>query len=199
MGFFDNTGDTSSYHWEHSYTKRLGYGAIACIDDDGDGDLDLLFSGGNKVSVVYNTGNINEPFFKDAHILKFEIAEQEINGLALSDLNSDGKNDLIIGTYFGGLFRYDNMGILQGIEQRKQEDILLFPNPTDNQATIIGLNQNVSNYELSIYNSIGKLIDRRNIVNNMSISFLEYTSGLYIYKIFQNNCIIKTDKILIMK
>jgi len=199
VGFFNNTGDSSSYCWEHSHTKRLGRGAITCLDDDGDGDLDLLFSFFNKVSVVYNIGNIYEPFFEYMHYYRIEIADQYISGLALSDLNNNGENDLIIGTYFGGLYRYDNMGIIQSVAHRNQEDILLFPNPTGNQATISGLNTDINNYELSIYNNNGKFINRRTIVNNMPISFLEYTSGMYIYKIFQNNIIIKTGKILIMK
>ena len=199
VDFFENTGDSSTYYWEYSQTQELGYGAINCLDDDGDGDLDLLFSFFYQVSVIHNIGNSFEPIFEPIHHSRIEVVDQTLKGLALSDLNADGKNDLVIGTEYGGLYRYDNMGIVQGIEHINNEEILVFPNPTNNQVTISGLTTNRSNYELNIYNSFGKLIGKQAIVNNVQISFLGHPSGMYIYKILENDNIINSGKIIVLK
>lgn len=196
VDFFENVGDSTLYNWEFSSSQVLGYGSIACVDDDNDNDLDLLFGFISAVTVVQNTGNINKPVFNFLHSLKIEKTNNVFSGIAIADLNNDFHKDLVIGTASGGLLRFDNKGFTDGIEIFDNEYITIFPNPTSNYITISGLNLPASNYNFFIYSNFGQLVGKFEI-NNTAISLSALKNGLYIYKLQQDKTFIKTGKLII--
>lgn len=195
IDFFENTGDPISYNWEFSFSDVLGYGAISCFDDDNDNDLDLLFGFWSSITVVHNTGNKNRPEYQFAHTPKIKLASPDINGISMTDLNGDGTSDLIIGTLLGGLLRYDNKGFTEGIDAISEEIITIFPNPTQGDIFISGLDFNSSEYQFLIFDNLGKQLERF-ILNDTHISLSSLQSGLYFYKILQDDSIICTGKIV---
>lgn len=199
VDFFENTGDATSYKWEFSSSKILGLGSIACIDDDKDNDLDLLFAFMNVITVVHNTGTINEPEFNYLHTLKIKTSIfPGFRGTALIDLNNDNYKDLVVGTYSGGLLRFDNKGFIGNIETLSYDSVSIFPNPATNNVSINGLDLSISKYDFSIYSLSGKLVGKYEIGNKTtSLSLLE--SGLYIYEIRKGKKLIKTGKLVIEK
>jgi hypothetical protein len=196
VDFFENIGDSNNPVWEFSSSSILGYGAIDCIDDDNDGDLDLLFGFQSEISVVLNTGTKYEPLFEPYHNTKLNISGNDISGIQIIDLNNDVKDDLIIGTKNGGLLRYDNQGFIDKISTHYETNIRIYPNPANNEITISGLDSDNLNYEFNLYNIFGQLLDKIIISNDTKISLLGYTSGIYIFSISDDIEVLKTGKII---
>lgn len=197
VDFFENTGNSHSYNWEYAFSKIIAYGSVCCVDEDNDNDLDLMFGFMNRVYLARNKGSINEPVFEEYQLSrKLELANQDISGITTTDLNNDGKNDLVIGTQNGGLLRYDNKGYLDNIINIAQEKIALFPNPTDGKINISGLDFSNSDINFSLFDNESKLLLKFKI-DNSRVSLPSYNSGIYFYKITQDKEVIKTGKILI--
>ncbi len=198
VDFFENAGNVSNYHWEYSHTERHGFGANGCIDDDGDGDQDLMFTWRNLVSVVYNTGTLNNPVFEPLHHQKIEPSVS-VSGFAYADLSNDGKPDLILGTNDGGILRYDNQGLSQVMGTDSKSVVKLFPNPASDQISISGLAPDLRTYQLYIYDSSGELVYNNSINNNTQVSIRMLVSGNYLYKILYEYTIIDIGKIVVIK
>jgi len=196
VDFFTNTGDSIYYHWEYSYTQKLGYGAICCYDDDLDGDLDMMFSFWNHITLVKNIGNKWDPIFQPPHIEKIEIPDQWLWGIALTDLNNDGKEDLIIGTEYGGMYRYDNMGIVYNVNSIDKEVMTIYPNPAHSDLFISGIEFNKGKYCVSLFNSTGKFLEEFKLTKT-HFSVSGYAPGIYLYSISLDGKTIKSGKFII--
>lgn len=196
VDFFENTGDPISYNWEFSFSDVLGYGSILCVDDDNDKDLDLLFGYSNRVSLIQNRGNENEPSYQSNHTKIIELTSQIISGITSTDLNNDGRGDLLIGTHKGGLLRYDDKGFIEKVDDHLEETVRIFPNPTQCDVFICGLDYNKSEYQFLIFDYLGKQARQLRLTNNhISLSLLN--SGLYFYRILHGDNVISTGKIVI--
>jgi hypothetical protein len=79
---------------------------------------------------------------------------------------------------------------LQGdIENHNQENILIYPNPTFNNIKIIGL----ENPKTEIYSITGTLLLSS---KKKEINLANFKAGLYLVKLFNNNKVVKIDKLI---
>jgi len=204
VDFFENTGNITNPQWEYSSSKILGWGSIDAIDDDGDGDLDLMMGMFNQLSIISNKGTIYNPKFYPGHVNGIFDIDNSISGFSLVDLNNDGKKDLIAGTYAGGLLRFDNNGLkvgkddgyIDGIQNNSLQLINIYPNPTDSYIEISGLNFAIFNYTIDIYNNLGKLLLSEKLNTNRFL-IPDLSSGTYIIKIKTENDSFMTKKIIV--
>ncbi len=107
------------------------------------------------------------------------------------DVNNDGKRDLFVGNGGGGLSFFSSKGPDVGIEeimQKKNELILLFPNPVKQTLNITVDKIEVENGTVTITDILGKEIFAKNIkLNSETIDVNELQPGIYFVKIIISN------------
>jgi len=84
----------------------------------------------------------------------------------------------------------------QGIELQQITDINLFPNPAIDFIKI-SWKTNHSKLRFQIYNLFGHLVLDKPITNNETVSIIDLSSGLYIFKLTENNQLLGNGKIYI--
>jgi hypothetical protein len=78
----------------------------------------------------------------------------------------------------------------------KETKLSVYPNPASNQITF-EFNNNPQNSELQIYNSIGKLVFSKKLMDTKTnINTSKLSSGIYLYRIISNE-ISETGKFII--
>jgi hypothetical protein len=102
------------------------------------------------------------------------------------DLNSDGKMDLLIGNYAGGVGVYaiDDLNSVYA-PKKKEAEISVSPNPSSEriQITIASDNETEEGW-LEIYNMLGERLERRFFNGKaISISVSSLENGLYLCKV----------------
>ncbi|MCZ4317750.1 T9SS type A sorting domain-containing protein [Aequorivita viscosa] len=96
--------------------------------------------------------------------------------LAGNSFNS-GASDILVA-------RYDN--IILGTDEFQNIDFLLYPNPAKEQITI-ALNDVSSNYEVTIFNVLGKKVYASEIQKDGQIDVSGLASGTYLVKLNSDN------------
>lgn len=103
-------------------------------------------------------------------------------GAVVYDFDSDGKEDWIVGEYFGGLNYYKG-GVPDAIHEQLVETVHFYPNPVHET-----LHLSVLNGKAVIYDLAGKKIGEQTIANGQ-IDVRTCLPGVYIVKIIQENSI----------
>lgn len=114
----------------------------------------------------------------------------------LSDINSDGFLDLIVGNYEGGVSFYKGVTALttSNLDNFINFNFDLFPNPANNSFTIHILNlpdgrqAKDNEYILEVYNMMGQIIASEKISNNaLTLPTDNFSQGMYICKVSEIN------------
>ena len=114
------------------------------------------------------------------------------------DINGDGKMDLAIGNYCGGVAIYLGDTLTTGIletAQINEFDFSIFPNPTNNQFTVYGFQFPV---QIQILNSLGQIIFEKYISEKQELIKLNEPAGIYFCKVSGRN-FSKTKKLIVLK
>ncbi len=206
INYFENTGTSTLANFNSTPTNDFfggidilvpcctGYSSPFLTRLDSSGKYSLLVGTENGTIYQYDSieGNLNGSFnlidttFQNI----FEGIRSSISG---GDLNNNGKIDLVVGNYGGGLRIYKNLGatppqIIPKIDTLSFS-INIFPNPTSNNLTIhINGLLATEGIQIQIYNVIGQQIYSAKfnaIFNNwnLPISLAQFTNGVYVVKI----------------
>lgn len=101
---------------------------------------------------------------------------------ALSDLNDDGKLEMIVGNYAGGLQLFNaEINVNQSVEEMV-EGVLVYPNPAKSALTIVGRGIG----QIGVYDVLGRCLIRKNAASDeTTIDLDDLASGIYF---LQMNC-----------
>ena len=153
---------------------------ISDLDNDGKNEIITVHGGWNNASIYEQdiSGNYNS-----YQLLPLPYASSyDREGLAVGDINNDGKKDIVIANYNRGLDILYNSSTLSSIDYISKEEIIIYPNPTDNFIFLKSRNK----YPLySIFDMSGREIDK-GVIKNNSISCKHLESGQYILRLFSN-------------
>ena len=94
--------------------------------------------------------------------------------------------------------KYYNSNVSVGIGSFKEIDNKIYPNPF-NSSTTIQFSTPVYKAELNIYNTYGQLIKQIENISGQEIQLSRNNlpSGVYFFKLIENNKIIEADKLII--
>ncbi len=134
-------------------------------------------------------GNLNGTFtWVDSTFL--DIFQGSRTAPHLSDINSDGFLDLIVGNYEGGVSFYRGVTALttSNLDNFINFNFELFPNPANNSFTVHILNEENKTYTLEVFNMMGQIITSEKITNNtLTLRTDNFSQGMYICKVSEIN------------
>lgn len=170
--WYENTDGLGNFNPEHIITNLTnGASSVYTSDIDGDGDVDVLSSSAidNKIAWYENLDGLGN--FGNQQI----ITTSAINAYTVyaSDLNNDGKIDVLSASYFDNKVAwYKNLGVL-GIGDSKLNFFKIYPNPTQD---ILNIEAQQPIDAIKICNLQGQLIMED---SSSKVDVSQLTSGLY--------------------
>jgi len=109
----------------------------------------------------------------------------------VNDIDNDGFLNLFIGTDLGGLLHLEiDPNSTSGIEENKENQLLIYPNPSD-ETFFIHENSSKIN-EIQVFNSLGQQLDFQLTSTNtkMAITLNDVEKGIYFVRVrFEDNSI----------
>ncbi len=197
INYFVNTGSNEIPHFEMDESQGVFFPSFGGINTrkptfPGGSSAPILqtvgdslyFISGSENSGLYvhlvDTSDITTPFEK-LHDYWGDIWDGELISPSLSDIDSDGSLNLILGNRRGGLSMFETniseSGIINSSHLLSAENELLFyPNPTNDKVFIKNINS--LDYNLEIYSSTMQKMGEFNSMDEF-IDLQSFPSGIY--------------------
>jgi hypothetical protein len=140
---------------------------------------------GSEIGNMYFYDNIDGNLtgtFNRIDTTLFQINEGPRCAPFYEDITNDGKRDLFLGNYAGGLAFFNSTNVNQvGInELLTQENVDIFPNPASDKITVSVKDKSYSEIVISCFDVLGKEIFKINTVNRVTqIDVSQFSKGVY--------------------
>ncbi|PJB14695.1 MAG: hypothetical protein CO118_07275 [Flavobacteriales bacterium CG_4_9_14_3_um_filter_32_8] len=182
---FNLTTDSLGKVTTRRYYDPKGSSNPILINDSG---ITRLFSGSGN-GYLYEFGNIDGnlmgTFSMDSSYLN--IWEGISSFIAMADITNDGKLDMLVGNYSGGVAFYKGNSGVSIKETEVLNDFNIYPNPTEGLLHVDLENNNLNNANLKIVDLLGRTIHQQKVTTkNIVINITNYSTGIYLVK-FSNN------------
>ena len=146
--------------------------SVTAADFDSDGDIDLCVgSAGGKINIYQNTGSKSQPKFSAQPTSSFLLSGDFYLVVSNADINSDGKLDLVIGTFEGKLKIYLNTSVTGIISFAQSTHPLNAHSVSQNAAPFLADIDNDSLIDVLVGNSAGEILFLKNIGTNSSPTY----------------------------
>jgi hypothetical protein len=173
-----------------------GYAVPHFVDLDGNWHL---FLGARDGKMYYATGiedNVNPGQEFDIYVN--ELAAFNIkaySAFAIGDLNNNGRLELFAGSDLGGieLFEHDPNSNISVPEESWENQILVYPNPTENTVYIMNLPENA---RITVLNAVGQtLVSEQVTASQIQLNLDDYQRGIY-FLVIEADGVVKTVKVI---
>lgn len=194
--YYENTGSATSFQFSHVTDSLgsidmstlwyfLGYAFPNAVDRNGTWELYVGGAPGN-VSRYNNIDNNLNGVFTEADTALIGLYRPGRPSPAVADLNADGRLDVILGNYSGGVQYYAgiNPQDISTPELPEQTLWTLFPNPASERLQIAGLFEDAK-VDIAIYDLHGRQVLSSAYHGTMDISGL--SGGYYLVQVLQGD------------
>ncbi len=177
-GFFGGV-DVRQYGWTTGYSMPFMFSDA--------GITKLLV--GSEIGNIYLYDNIDANLtgtFNRVDTALFDINEGPRCAPFFEDISNDGKRDLFVGNYAGGLSFFNSINASQvGVgELLNEEDVSIFPNPSSDKITISIKDNSYSEMTVRCYDVLGKIVFEKNTFNKIiDINVSQFSKGMYVIQL----------------
>lgn len=195
VAYWKNTGTVSSANYilqtaslgnidVKSYGFLTGFSTPFAFDAAGITKVMVGSEAGNIYLYDQVDGNLSGSFNRVDTTL-FKINEGTRCSFFYDDITADGKKDLILGNYAGGLAFFNSTNVNSvGVEEEQFSDISVYPNPVSDLLTIARKDHDASEITLKLFDIMGREVYTNTTFNNrIQIDMSPYSKGLYILKL----------------
>jgi hypothetical protein len=167
-----------------SYGFLTGFSTPFAFDAAGVTKLMVGSEIGNIYLYDQVDGNLSGTFNKVDTTL-FKINEGTRCSFFYDDVTADGKRDLVLGNYAGGIAFFNSTNVNSvGVEEQSLSDILIYPNPVSGFLTIARNDHDATQVTVKLLDMMGKEIYTNTTFNNtIQIDMIPYSKGIYILRL----------------
>ena len=175
--------DVRQYGWTTGYSMPYMFNEL--------GITKLIV--GSEIGNMYLYDNIDGNLagtFNRVDTALFHINEGTRCAPFYEDITSDGKRDLFIGNYAGGLAFFNSTNVNGvGIEELlKEEEVLVYPNPAAEKITIALKDNSYSEMQIKCIDVLGKIVFATTTFNKViQIDVSQFSKGIYFIQLQSKN------------
>lgn len=183
-----------------------GFSAPAFATLDSTDKIYLLVGSESRGITVYDfdRGNANAGAFTKLFERYSDIREGEQTTIALADITNDGKLEMLVGNYKGGVSFYSQSDSIaeppSSVANFNVNDFVVYPNPTNDKLFVRFKDIPQQEWKISMYNILGSQVyaERKEISagTTVVIDTQLFEKGIYILEL-SNNGFRKTHKIVV--
>jgi hypothetical protein len=173
-----------------------GYSVPHFVDIDGSWHL---FIGARDGKMHYATGienNVNPGQSFDLYVPQFAgFNAQSYSAFAIGDVNGNERFELFSGNDLGGvdLFEHDPNSNISVPEETWENQILVYPNPSENVVYVLNLPENA---RITVLNAVGQsLLIAQVSASQIQLDLSDYQRGIY-FLVVEANGVVKTVKVV---
>jgi hypothetical protein len=195
LAFWKNTGTTTAPNFVlqtaslgnvdvKSYGFLTGFSTPYAFNAGGVTKIMVGSEAGNIYLYDQIDGNLTGSFNRVDTTL-YKINEGTRCSFHCDDVTGDGKPDMILGNYAGGMAFFNSTNVNGvGIEEQTMTDVLIFPNPVSDLLTIARNDHDGTEVTIRVVDMVGKELYVGSSFNNtIQIDMSSYSKGMYILRL----------------
>ena len=197
IAYWKNTGTTASANYVlqtaslgnidvKSYGFLTGFSTPFAFDAGAGVTKMMVGSEAGNIFLYDQIDNNLSGNFNRVDTTLFKINEGPRCSFFCDDITGDGKQDMILGNYAGGLafFNSTNVNAVGVEEQSISDDVVIYPNPVKDLLTISRGDHTAQEMTIRLYDMVGKEIYTITSPNTLvQIDMSLYSKGVYILRL----------------